>query len=74
MVAMVEYLATTFSLVWQILQHMAKRPLQFVHDVELNGTSEYECFNCGRIFLAEHHPGSCEKCDSGVRNRGTPVE
>ena len=53
---------------------MAKRPLQFVHDVELNGTSEYECFNCGRIFLAEHHPGSCEKCDSGVRNRGTPVE
>lgn len=71
---MVDYLAITFSLAWRILRRMAKRPLQFVRDVELNDTSEYECFNCGLIFLAEHHPGSCGKCDSGVRNRGTPIE
>lgn len=36
--------------------------------------SEYECFRCGNVVVADTPPGECEKCGGQLRNRGTPIE
>lgn len=47
-----------------------------MRDVEYDPTEKrpYECFDCGTIVLAEHHPVRCPDCGGEMRNRYTPLE
>ncbi|SIR81015.1 hypothetical protein SAMN05421858_3866 [Haladaptatus litoreus] len=47
-----------------------------MRDIEHDSTTEsqYECVGCGTIVTAGYHPGSCDDCGIGFRNRRTPLE
>lgn len=34
----------------------------------------YECLQCGAIVESKNHPGSCEECGGGMRNRVMTLE
>jgi rubrerythrin len=34
----------------------------------------YECFECGKVIIAETSPGQCPDCSGPMRNRGIPLE
>jgi rubrerythrin len=47
-----------------------------MRDVEQHTDEEtqYECFTCGTIAVAESQPVSCPDCGGEMRNRRTPIE
>lgn len=47
-----------------------------VHDVPGDPESEstYECLRCGKIVVAETHPGACPACGGTVQNRAMSLE
>ncbi|WP_224448573.1 rubrerythrin-like domain-containing protein [Haloprofundus salilacus] len=47
-----------------------------MRDVEIDpdGESPYECFECGNVTIAETNPGHCSDCSGPMRNRRTPLE
>ena len=55
--------------------HTGYDPLS-MRDVEQprDGTTEYECLQCGIITGAEASPGRCPNCGGEMRNRQMPLE
>jgi rubrerythrin len=45
-----------------------------MRDVEPDGETPYECFNCGNIIIAKNSPGQCPDCSGSMRNRQVPLE
>jgi rubrerythrin len=47
-----------------------------MRDVKTDADEEnpYECFQCGRIVIAENDPGQCPDCSGPMRNRRMPLE
>ena len=47
-----------------------------IHDVpvESDEPSIYECMQCGVIVKSTAHPGPCDECGSGFRNRIMALE
>jgi rubrerythrin len=43
-------------------------------DPEPGQKSQYECFECGTITMAENSPGQCPDCSGPMRNRRMPLE
>jgi rRNA maturation endonuclease Nob1 len=43
-------------------------------DYDADADYEYECLHCGATVSASSHPGGCDSCGSGMRNRGMPYE
>lgn len=43
-------------------------------DLDPDEESPYECFECGKISIAEDSPGQCADCGGAMRNRRVPLE
>jgi rubrerythrin len=43
-------------------------------DTDPDDESQYECFDCGTIFVAADSPGRCPGCGGRLRNRQVPLE
>ncbi|MFC6614255.1 rubrerythrin-like domain-containing protein [Halopenitus salinus] len=43
-------------------------------EIDSNEKSEYECFSCGKIVIAENRPSQCPDCAGEMRNRQVSVE
>ncbi len=41
---------------------------------EPESESIYDCLNCGKIVTSDSHPGECEACGGGFRNRAMSLE
>jgi rubrerythrin len=43
-------------------------------DPDSDEETPYECFECGKIIIAEDSPGQCPDCGGPMRNRRMPLE